>query len=37
MALDKTLGARKELLALMDVPTIEKVTRNILHPGWENE
>jgi hypothetical protein len=37
MALDKTVGARKEILSLMDVATVEKVTRNILHPGWQNE
>jgi hypothetical protein len=37
MALDKTLGARKELLALMDVALVEKVARNILNPGWQKE
>ena len=33
IALDKTLGARTELLQAFDVPRIERTVRGILHPG----
>jgi hypothetical protein len=33
IALDKTLGARTELLNAFDVPKIERGVRAMLHPG----
>ena len=37
MALDKTLGARLELLNAFDVPKVEHVVRTILHPRYQEE
>jgi hypothetical protein len=37
IALDKTLGARTELLQAFDVPKIERAVRAMLHPGGYRE
>jgi hypothetical protein len=37
IALDKTLGARTELLDAFDVPKIERAVRAMLHPGGYRE
>jgi hypothetical protein len=37
IALDKTPGARTELLDAFDVPKIERSVRAMLHPGGDRE
>lgn len=35
--IDKTLGARPELLNTFDAITVENLARQILHPGYREE
>jgi len=37
IAIDKTLGARPELLNTFDASTVENLARQILHPGYREE